>query len=255
MPGPFAVITGASSGIGRDLARLALAEGFTVLAVADDDAIFSTAAALGPQVEALRADLATDEGVTSVVDAVAGRRVYLLAANAGKALGHSFLDQSIADIRRVIDTNVTGTVELLHRLLPAMVTAGEGRVLITGSIAGYMTGPGLAIYNASKAFLNLFSDSLREELRNSGVTITCLRPGATETPIFDRAGIGDSPIGRQEKDDPADVAQAGLRAALAGKASVVTGWKSKLQVVGAQYGPSRLVARAHRKATDPDVHP
>lgn len=114
------------------------------------------------------------------------------------------------------DTNVTGTLELLHHLLPGMVQARAGRVLITGSIAGFITGPGLAAHNASKALLNLFAQSLREELRDTGVTVTCLQPGATDTPIFDRAGLGLSPIGRQSKDDPAEVAEAGFRAAMAG---------------------------------------
>ncbi len=249
----FAVITGASSGIGQELARLAHKEGYRLLLVADDPPIADAAAELGPDTEYLQADLATSEGVDAVISRIGSRRVDFLAANAGKALGHDFLEQSFPDIRKVIDTNVTGTVELLHRLLPPMVNAAQGRVLITGSIAGFMTGPGLAVYNATKAFLNLFAESLREELKDTGVTITCLQPGATETPIFDRAGIGDSPIGRQEKDDPADVAETGFRAALAGEASVVSGWRSKLQAVGAQYGPSALIARSHRKATDPDA--
>lgn len=250
---PFALITGASSGIGLELARVAAKEGYDLLLVAEDAAITEAASQIGPDVQSLQADLATSEGVASVISAVGGRPIDLLAANAGKALGHNFLEQPFPAIRKLIDTNITGTVELLHGLLPRMVQAGSGRVLITGSIAGFMTGPGLAVYNSTKAFLNLFSDSLREELEKTGVTVTCLQPGPTETPIFDRAGIGESPIGQQEKDDPADVAEAGFRAAMKGEAKVVSGWKNKLQALGAQYGPSGLVAEAHRKATDPDA--
>lgn len=248
-PRPFAIVTGASSGIGLELARLVIERGHDALIVAEDDAIHDAASRLGAQ--ALQADLSTLQGVDALTAMAGARPVSLLAANAGCALGHDFLEQPLDGIRRVMDTNMLGTVALLHRMLPRMVAAGDGRVLITGSIAGYMTGPGLAIYNATKAFVNLFARSLAEELCDTGVTVTCLQPGPTRTLIFERAGLGDSPIGRQDKDDPADVAEAGLWAALRGDPTIVSGWKSKLQVLGAQYGPASVVASAHRRATDP----
>lgn len=248
----FAVVTGASSGIGLELARLAAREGFDLLIVAEETAIARRAAEIGPRVRHLQVDLATSEGVERVVAEVGHRPIDLLAANAGRALGHDFLEQNFTDIRKMLDTNVTGTLELLHHLLPGMVQNRAGRVLITGSIAGFMTGPGLAAYNATKAFLNLFSESLREELRDTGVTVTCLQPGATETPIFRRAGLADSPIGRQSKDDPAEVAEAGFRAAMAGEASVVSGWKNTVLAFAAQHGPSEVIARAHRRAVQTD---
>ena len=251
-PAPFALITGASSGIGLALARIAAAEGHDLLLVSDEDDIHAVAAELGQGAAALKVDLATDEGVREVVNAVSGRTLALVAANAGKGLGHDFVEQSFEDIRRVIDTNITGTVQLLHGLVPQMVDEGSGHILITGSIAGYMTGPGQAIYNASKAFLNLFSDSLGEELKETGVTVTCLQPGPTDTNIFENAGLADSPIGRQKKDDPSFVAQVGYDAAMKGETSVVSGVMNKLQAFGAKFGPSGAVASAHRKLTDPD---
>ncbi len=247
----FAVITGSSSGIGHELARIAATEGFDVLVVADDDAIHLVSAELKQGVTALQADLATEAGVKSVVAAVAGRKIDLLAANAGRALGHRFIEQSFPDIRKVIDTNVVGTVQLVHALLPQMIAAGEGRIMITGSIAGFMSGPGLAVYNSTKAFLNLFAQSLGEELRDTPLTVTCLQPGATATLIFQRAGIANSPIGRQKKDDPAVVARAGFDAAMRGESAIVSGITNKLLALGAKFGPSRLVAASHRRATDP----
>src|SRR6266850_635982 len=101
----------------------------------------------------------------------------------------------------------------------------EGRILITGSIAGFMPGTYQAVYNATKAFMDSFSFALREELKDSGVTVTCLMPGATETEFFARAGMLDTKIGHSKKDDPADVAKVGFEAMMNGEGDVVAGWK------------------------------
>src|SRR5205807_9319123 len=134
----------------------------------------------------------------------------------------SFLDQSWEDIQRVIDTNVTGTLALIHKVGRDMVTRGRGRILITGSIAGFMPGTYQAVYNGTKALLDSFSFALRAELKDSGVTVTCLMPGATETEIFDRAHMTDTKVGQSAKDDPTYVANTGFDAMMNGDGDVVT---------------------------------
>lgn len=138
--------------------------------------------------------------------AKAERPVDLLFANARRGLGHGFLDQDDAEWLRVIVTNIVGTVLLIKKVGRQMLERGEGRILITVSIAGFMPGTFQAVYNGTKAFIDSFAFALREELRDTGVSVTCLMPGATETRLFERAGLLDTKAGQDEKDDPADVA-------------------------------------------------
>jgi short-subunit dehydrogenase len=150
----------------------------------------------------IETDLATDVGVDELYEAMQDSQVDLLLANAGRGLGGAFLDQDFTDVTDVVATNVTGTLYLIHRVGRDMRYRGEGRILITGSIAGFVPGTYQAVYNGTKAFLDAFSFALRAELRGSGVTVTCLIPGATETDFFDRADMLDTRIGRQQKADP-----------------------------------------------------
>jgi uncharacterized protein len=176
----LAVVTGASTGIGYELAKQCAANGFDLLVAADEPAIQRAAAdfrAQGVKVDALETDLATIEGVDRLYAALSGRQVSALLANAGRGLGRAFLDQELADIRRVVDTNITGTIYLIQKVGRDMRSAGSGRILITGSIAGFMPGTYQAVYNGTKAFLDSFSFALRAELKDSGVTVTCLMPG------------------------------------------------------------------------------
>jgi len=166
-------------------------------------------------------------------------------------LGRAFLDQEFGRVRRVIDTNITGTVYLIHRIGNEMRQANSGRILITGSIAGFTPGSFQAVYNASKAFLDSFSFALREELRDTAVTVTCLMPGATETEFFKRADMMDTKVGTSEKDDAAEVAEAGFQAMMAGEGDVVTGMKNKLQTAVANVTPAGALARQHRKMAQP----
>jgi short-subunit dehydrogenase len=250
----FAIVTGASTGIGFELARRAAEEGFDLLIVADEPAIEEAATKLrqaGAAVEAVQADLATTEGVDKLVAATQGRPVDALLANAGRGLGHAFLEQDWADIRRVIDTNVTGTVYLVHKVGKMMRTRGQGRILITGSIAGFMPGSFQDVYNATKAFLNSFSLGLRDELKDSGVTVTCLMPGVTDTPFFERAGMMDTPVGESKKDDPVMVAKTGFDAMMKGEGDVVSGFKNKVASAIANVLPAGLTAAGHRKMSEP----
>jgi len=251
---PLAIVTGASTGIGYELARCCAEHGFDLLVAADEPEIERAAAdfrALGVQVESVQEDLATEEGVDALYAAVRGRPVDALLANADRGLGRAFLDQDFAEVRRVVDTNITGTIDLIQKVGRDMRDLGRGRILITGSIAGFMPGSFQAVYNGTKSFLNSFSFALRNELKDSGVTVTCLMPGATETEFFERADMMDTKVGQDEKDDPADVAKSGFEAMMSGSGDVVTGWKNKVQTTIANVTPSGVLAEQHRRMAEP----
>ena len=252
--GPFAIVTGASSGIGYHLARECAQHGFDLLVAADRPEIAQAAEefrGLGVGVDAIEADLARLEGVERLVAAVKGRAVDALLANAGHGLGHAFLDQDFDEIRAVIDTNVTGTIYLAHKVGKEMKARGSGRILFTGSIAGFMPGAFQAVYNGTKAFIDSFSFALRNELKDSGVTVTVLMPGATDTEFFARADMLDTKVGAGKKDDPADVAKVGFKAMMAGEGDVVAGLKNKIQATVANVTPASVLAEMHRKQAEP----
>jgi short-subunit dehydrogenase len=250
----LALVTGASSGIGYELATICAREGFDLLVAADSPKIHEAAAELrkiGVGVDAVEVDLATTAGVDRLYAAAQGRTVDALLANAGHGLGRAFLDQDFDDIRHVIDTNITGTIYLIQRVGRDMRARGQGRILITGSIAGFMPGTFQAVYNGTKAFIDSFSFALRAELKSSGVTVTCLMPGATDTDFFERADMLDTVVGQGKKDDPADVARTGFDAMMRGDGDVVSGWKNKLMSAIASVTPSGIVAEQHRKMAEP----
>lgn len=256
MADKFAIITGASTGIGFELAGLAAKDGYDLLIVADEALIMAAAddlRARGANVDAIEADLATIDGVDRLLAAAKGRTVDLLCANAGRGLGHAFLDQEVAEWRRVIDTNVTGTVYLLQKVLKDMVARNSGKVLVTGSIAGFIPGSFNAVYNGTKAFVDNFTDALRNEIKEAkGVTLTTLMPGPVDTEFFDRADMLDTSVGADpKKSDPADVAKDGWDALMDGKASVVSGWKNKIQQAVANVTPAGMLAEQHRKMAEP----
>jgi uncharacterized protein len=256
MTGKFAIVTGASTGIGLELARCCAKDGYDLLIAADEAAIEDAASLLRQEqgaanILAIKADLATTEGVDKLVAAAAGRPVDVLIANAGRGLGDAFLDQDFGKIRNVIDTNVLGTTYLLHKVVREMRNANEGRVLITGSIAGFTPGSFQAVYNASKAYLNSLSFALREELSDTNVSVTCLMPGATQTEFFRQAGMLDTKLGSEEKDDAAMVARSGYKAMLNGESDVVTGMKNKIQSAVANVMPNEVLAKQHRKMAEP----
>lgn len=253
---PLAIVTGASTGIGFELARCCAENGFDLVVAADEPRIAEAAEAfreIGANTQAVEADLATIEGVEQLCAATNGRRADILIANAGIGLGDAFLDQDFNKVIRVIDTNVTGTIYLIQKIGRQMEEAGEGRILITGSVAGFTPGAFQAVYHGTKAFIDSFSFALRNELKDSGVTVTCLMPGATETEFFDRAGLTDTKIGQAEKDNPADVAKAGFDAMMNGDGDgdIVTGWQNKMQSAVANVTPASLLAEWSRKQYEP----
>jgi len=256
MANKFAIITGASSGIGFELAAIAAEQGYDLLVAADEPIGHAAAQAWrsrGVSVASVEVDLSSLEGVDRLLAAAQGRQVDLLCANAGRGLGHGFLDQNVADWRRVIDTNITGTLYLLQQVLGDMVARNAGKVLVTGSIAGFIPGSFQAAYNGTKAFIDSFTDALRNEIQDSsGVTITTLMPGPVDTEFFDRADMLDTSVGASDsKSDPADVARDGWDALMKGDAHIVSGWKNKLQAAAAHVTPAALLAERHRKMAEP----
>src|SRR3954466_9024385 len=251
---PLAIVTGASAGIGYELAKICAENGFDLVVAADQPKIRDAAEELrklGAAVEAVEPDLATLEGVDRLYAAASGRPVAALLANAGHGLGKGFLDQHFNEVRHVIDTNITGTLYLIQKVGRDMRSRGEGRILITGSIAGFIPGAFQAVYNGTKAFIDSFSFALRHEIKDSGVTVTCLMPGATETEFFERADMMDTKIGTSKKADPADVAKTGFEAMMKGEGDVVSGWMNKLQTAIASVTPAGILAEQHRKTAEP----
>ena len=250
---PFAIITGASSGIGLELAREAAERGYDLLLAADRslDEQAAELRAHGGTVVTVEADLATREGVDILYRHAANRRVDALMANAGHGLGKGFLDQEFAEVQHVINTNITGTLDLIQRIARQMRRQMAGKILITGSIAGYMPGTFQAVYNGTKAFIDSFSYALRNELKGTGVTVTCLMPGATDTDFFARADLLDTKVGTEDKDDPADVAKAGFDAMEKGEAGVIAGISNKIRAALANLVPDTMLAEQHRKMAEP----
>lgn len=251
---PLAVVTGASAGIGFELAKLCASKGYDLVIAADEPEIEAAADSLRPlgaAVDALQVDLATPEGVNKLQEVLSGRPVDALFANAGHGLGHGFFDQDFTDIQHVINTNVTSTLDVIHRIGGVMRRQGRGRILITGSIAGFTPGTFQAVYNGTKAFIDSFAYAIRHELKDSGVSVTCLMPGPTDTHFFARAGMQDTKVGAGKKADPADVAKAGFDAMMRGESDVVAGWKNKLQAAVSNVLPADLLAEQHRKLAEP----
>jgi len=249
---PLALVTGASTGIGRALAAELAERAYDVVVVAEESRIEDAARALGNDRDGhaipVRADLATSSGVSELYERLGelGRPLAVAALNAGIGTNGRFDEIALEDDLRVVDLNVRSTVHLAKLLVPDMVAAGSGRVLMTSSIAAVAPGPYQATYNASKAFVHLFAQALRHELKETGVTVTSLMPGPTHTDFFARAGMADDTrLGRTtRKDDPGQVAREAVDALLAGRASVVTG--SFLNRVQAEVGthlPDALAAR------------
>ncbi len=257
----FAVITGASSGIGLELAKLAAADGCDVLLVADRDLSAGEAAARqagAASVETLQCDLGTREGIEDVVAKIGGRPVDVLMANAGHGQGGAFLDQQWDDISHVIDTNVKGTVSLIHKLGQQMRSRNAGRILVTGSIADHLPGAFQLVYNSTKAFIDDFCVGLHNELKETDVVITCLLPGVTDTQFFKRADMENTEAGDQAAEgkaaDPAKVAKDGYEALLDGDTQIVSGFMNKVQTLFADILPDDMVAQMHRKLAKPKTH-
>jgi short-subunit dehydrogenase len=253
---PLAVVTGASSGIGLALAKEFARNGFDLLITAEDDELTAAATELeqlGAGVRTVRADLATYQGNETVTAAArAAGPIDALALNAGIGVGGPFLSTDLQQQLTLVRLNVESAVHLARQLLPEMVERGAGRVLFTSSIAATQPGPYEASYAASKAFLLSFSEALRTELKDTGVTVTALMPGPTETEFFERAQMEDTKLGQTSKDDPQDVAREGFEALMAGKDKVVAGSFTNTVLAGAsKVMPQKALSAAHAKLSEP----
>lgn len=252
---PLAVVTGASTGIGYELAVCCAKDGYDLIVCANEAEIESAAEEIsqhGAAVEAVQADLGSRDGVDKLWAAVRGRQVDALLANAGRGLGGAFLDQDFNEAKNVVDVNVSGTISLVQKVGRQMRDRNSGRILITGSIAGFVPGAFHAVYNGSKAFLDSFAEALRNELKETEVTVTCLMPGLTDTPFFDRAGMQDTAAYDAPKEDPAKVAKVGYEAMKKGEGSVVSGFMNKLQATFAGIIPDAVLAKMHRRLAEPE---
>lgn len=255
---PFAVITGASSGIGYELAKVFAQNGYDLLIVSAGPGIETAASqlkSLGGEVRSAQIDLANFDGVEKLYQTIqsSGRNLDSVVINAGVGVSGDFArDTDLQEELNLIRLNVISPVHLAKRVLKDMIAQGHGRILFTSSIAGTMPAPFEAVYGASKAFLSSFAQAIRNELKDTGITITALMPGATETNFFHRAGMEDTKLGTSEKDDAAEVARDGYEALMAGKDHVVAGsFKNKLQAAAGHGLPDPFVAEMHRKQSEP----
>jgi short-subunit dehydrogenase len=255
--GRVAVVTGASSGIGFELAREFAEHGFDLLIAAEDGGIEDAAGrlrSLGAKVETVSADLAEYDGVETLYERIRanGRPIDAIAINAGVGVGGPFAQNDLDDELNLIALNVVSVVHLSKRIVQDMVARNEGRILFTSSIAAEAPAPYEAVYGASKAFVQSFAQALRDELRNTNITITALQPGATETNFFHRAGMDDTKVGTMGKSDPADVARQGFEALMAGKDHVVAAMAmEQAQVAMGKAMPETTKAKMHREISKP----
>lgn len=254
----LALITGASSGIGLELAKQFAAHGYDLVVAAEDDGIQAAAtklSRLGVDVRPVQVDLRTSDGVEKLYEQVTdgGRHVDAAALNAGVGGGKSFVDSDLADDLSIVDLNVRSTVQLSKLILRDMVRRDTGKVLFTSSIASMMPGPYESVYHASKSFIQSFAEALHDELRATQVTVTALMPGPTNTNFFRRAGMADGTrIGRMPKDDPAEVAEHGFDALMRGDRKVVAeSVTTKLAGVAVRFLPDSLKAVASRVVSIP----
>ncbi|MEH1888747.1 MAG: SDR family NAD(P)-dependent oxidoreductase [Nostoc sp.] len=255
---PLAVVTGASNGIGYELAKQFAQNGFDLLVTATGSSINEAAQAfkdLGAQVETVQADLATYDGVETLYNQIKaiGRPVDAIAINAGVGVSGDFARETdLKEELNLINLNVVSSVHLAKLVVKDMVELGKGRILFTSSIAALMPGPFETVYAASKAFVHSFSEGLRSELKDTGVSVTALMPGPTDTNFFHRADMDDTKVGADEKDDPAEVAKQGFDALMAGKHEIIAGsLKTKLLGTVSKVLPDTVSAELHRKVSEP----
>jgi short-subunit dehydrogenase len=255
---PLALVTGASSGIGRELAKQFAENGFDLIIAAEnvelDDAT-EELRAFGVAVAPVSVDLTKPADVERLVAAVrgSGRPLAAAALNAGVGAGGRFIENDLDREREIIDLNCTSTVALAKPIAQDMAARGEGRILFTSSVASQAPEPFQAVYGASKAFVQSFAQALREELKDNGVSVTALLPGPTDTEFFDRADLTETKLGASDKkDDPAQVARQGFEGLMKGDASVFAGsLASRAMGRLSAAMPAPMATPGKRKLTEP----
>ena len=259
MANTLAVVTGASSGIGYELARVLAQNGYDLIVASAGDRLDPAAAefrTLGVEVRAVQTDLATREGVDVLWKEIeaAGRPVDVACINAGVGVGGMFQETSLDEELNMVQLNCASTVHLAKHIVKQMVGLNAGRILFTASIAGEMVAPREAVYAATKAFVLSFAHSLRYELKDTGITVTALQPGPTDTDFFHRAGMDNTDVGQKGKkeSEPADVAKQGYKALMAGKDHVyAASFKTKLEGAMANFVPGEVKGAMHEKMARP----
>ncbi len=255
----LALVTGASSGIGLSLAKELASRGYDLVVCSAGDRLPGAAEAIraaGTSVTDVTADLATSEGVDKLwaeVDRL-GRALAIACLNAGVGVGGLFYETDLDAELNMVRLNCLGTVQLAKYVVQSMVGRGEGGILFTSSIADEMVAPREAVYAATKAFVLSFAHSLRYELRDSGVTVTALQPGPTDTDFFHRAGMDHTQVGSEGKSEsqPDDVAKQGIDALLDGKDHVYSAsMKTKMEGMLANATPG-AVKGMHEKMAKPN---
>lgn len=250
---PLALVTGGSSGIGFELAKQFAQNGFDVVISGSSDKVEKSSQEikkLGVECFAYQADAATYEGVQGLWDFVVSldRPLEAAALNVGIGQGGAFIDNKLEDDFKLIAINITGTVHMAKRVAQHMVANGKGRILITSSISATQPTPYETVYGPSKAFGFSFAESLREELRDTGVTVTALLPGATDSDFHKNAGMGNSAIGESKKNDKTEVARQGFEALMNDVDHIVGGdEETKQKAVENRTTPEVVKAQRHAK--------
>ena len=252
---PLAVVTGGSNGIGLELARQFADNGYDLLIAAENEGHLRDAAltlgAGGAQVETYAGDLGQPAIVDGLYRALGGRPVDALCVNAGIGLGGPFAETDLSTELQMIDLNIRGAVQLTKLVLKDMIARDAGKILFTSSIAATMPDPFEAVYGGTKVFLRWFGEALRNELKDTGVTVTVLMPSMTQTNFFHRADMDDTKAGQANKDDPATVAKAGFEALMRGDDKIVPTVKNKIMGAIADALPDKAAAQLHRGLSEP----
>jgi short-subunit dehydrogenase len=255
----YTLITGGTSGIGFELAKIFAREGFNLILVARDktglDKAQQELSALGADVITISKDLFDAKAPFQLYEEVQNRDlvVSILVNNAGQGVYGEFEDTNIERELDIIQLNISSLVVLTKLFLEDMLDRGEGKILNTSSIASKVPGPFQSVYNSTKAFVQSFSQALRNEVKDKGIVITTLLPGATDTDFFNKADMLDSKA-VQDKDqlaDPADVAKDGYDALMKGDDMVISGFKNKVQVAMSAILPDTAVAAKVHKQQEP----
>ena len=248
MANKFAVVTGASTGIGLELAKQFAKNGFDLLVAAEDSGIEQVQAQIGGNVQAVQVDLATPEGVEQLARTIdqTGRPVDAIAINAGVGVNGRFDQTSLDEELRMVRLNVDHTIHLTKRVLPGMIARNSGKILYTASMVSDMPSPYMAAYSGTKAFILNFAEGIRGELKEEkidGVTISALLPGATDTNFFARAGMQDTKVGQSKKDDPALLAEQGFDGLMRGDDQIMGGsLKNRVMNTVSELIPDRVSA-------------
>ncbi|HNP22870.1 MAG TPA: SDR family oxidoreductase [Panacibacter sp.] len=247
----YVLITGGTSGIGYELAKLFAQEGYNLVIVARDLAeLENTAAGFSQQYEVevvkICKDLFDTRNAFALYEEVLdkGIEVSILVNDAGQGQYGKFIDTDIQRELDIIQLNISSLVVLTKLFVKDMLQRGNGKILNLSSIASKVPGPFQSVYHGTKAFVQSFTEAIRAELKDCGITVTALLPGATDTDFFNKAGMQESKIVQEgQLDDPAKVARDGFDALMSGDDKVVSGFKNKMQLAMSSITPDDKAAK------------